>query len=479
MNLTTSMQCDEQVDQARRHMQAGRPHLAIRVLWRTLRGQPGHVPARLLLAEAMIRTDQFEEALHHLDTADSYLRTDEVAPARQMVRHHLLRGRVLQRLGRTTEAIDCWRQATAADPRCVAALRALAAALHEDGQHEQALRAADRLLTLKPADEPTMRLIIAACEALGDFDRAIAVTRHLARCRAARSGITDALRFKRSECLQLARLMRQAGRLADATALYHRLADAVTGDAELACEWADLAAELGDEPRVARLLGAAIDNDGRHERALTMLAEHKMRTGRFIEAGRLWWRLHQFDPERIEPLAHLLVCAVQAMRHTLIDRIESRFAERRTPNERRAAVTAAWRCAVPGEVLTDLLEHRDMSGDASVLGGLLSEAVDTFENVLPEHREYADVHYHLAVCHDELQEPVGAADCLDRALRINPGYVAAACRRAEQLLDDGHAPAADAVIAAAADRHPHDPRITALQQRIADAQRARRIAEAA
>ena len=480
MNLSTRTKLNEQVDQAARHIRAGRPHLAIRMAWHLLRRQPGHVPARLLIADAMIRVDDFNHAVHHLDIADTYLRSDDVRwPNRHRVRQLVLRGRAIQRLGRTADAIDCWREATAINPRCVSALRHLSVVLHGEGLHDQAMRDADRLLAIRPNDEPTMKLVASAAEAIGDHGRAIDMLREIARRRAARKGRGQGMRFTRDECLRLARLMRRADRIADAIDLFNHLADDVADDAELACEWASLAVEVGDEPRAEQLLRTALRVQPRHRQALAMRGRQKMRTGRFVEAGRIWWRLHQLDRHAVEPLAHLLVCSVQAMRHTLTERIERRYQQTADATDRRAAIADAWRTAVPGEVFADLLERRDTDGDIGVLDGLLREAVDTFENVVPEHREYADVHYHLAVCHEATGEATGAADCYDRALRINPGYIDAACRRARQLLDEGFTDAADAVIASALDRHPHDERLTELRRLIEAARPSNITADAA
>ena len=55
--------------------------------------------------------------------------------------------------------------------------------------------------------------------------------------------------------------------------------------------------------------------------------------------------------------------------------------------------------------------------------GCLGEAIERCEGILAEHGPSVDAYYLLAVIHDAMRDPKGAAECYRRAIYLDPEHV--------------------------------------------------------
>jgi tetratricopeptide (TPR) repeat protein len=178
-----------------------------------------------------------------------------------------------------------------------------------------------------------------------------------------------------------------------------------------------------------------------------MLAEQHLRAGRFAKAGYQWWKLTQRGGAREQAYAGLIVAAVSADRLRLADRLIARYEATCDLSQRRRHLSHMWQLAMPGRLLTDLRNGTLSEDRSQLLPGLLADAADVLAKHLVDHVDHADKHFHLAMCRSAMGRNDLAAAGLDRALRLNSGYIAAARHRTELLLDESNLAAAAAVVA--------------------------------
>jgi tetratricopeptide (TPR) repeat protein len=456
MNTAAAHDLLQQLAAARRSLDAGDAPRAAASAFALLRLAPDDTAARLLHAESLLALGRAEEALASLDALHLYASNSNAAkPDGEVPRAVgvpsfnlealLLRARALAHLNRPAGVTAALYEALALDPLHRPAVLALASIHLRDGCAEFAVPPLRNLLAAAPEDVHVASLLAEALVAAHRLGPAVdlldAIDRGpqaMRRCPAAEA----------PAALWVARLCRAAGRTVEALELFSHLAALLPQDAGLAVEAAQLAAELGDDPRVVSLLSAALQHAADHPAALRLLAEQHMRAGRFPAASRLWFRLSRLDPAAALPLAGLLVSALCSNRVAFSDRVHAEFTAR-VPDaaDRRALVAPLWQLAMPGRLQNELL-HNSGSHSIDALSVLLHEASDTLGRQLESRPNFADLHYHAAVCTEALGDEEPAIASLDRALKINPGYIAAAKRRlhllfakedfaaAESLLDD-------------------------------------------
>jgi tetratricopeptide (TPR) repeat protein len=262
--------------------------------------------------------------------------------------------------------------------------------------------------------------------------------------------------------LRLARLLRRAGRTADALRAYRQLADEFTGDAALQVEAAELTAEVGDATATRRYVDRALAIEPAHAEAIALLAGQLMTAGHFDAAGRFWWRRWRTDRRDRRALAGLLVCAAIEGRDRLADRAQRHLAETDRAGQAGRLIAEQWRAAMPGRLLRQSLQLRDADDD-SIVGGMLAEAADVFSRAIDEQPHFADLHYHLAVCRRATGRSDQARRWLDGALSINPGYLDAARLQARLLIEAGQLAAAADLLHNVARRRPATHRLLDLR----------------
>ncbi|HMB69106.1 MAG TPA: tetratricopeptide repeat protein, partial [bacterium] len=207
---------------------AGRPDVALAGVEKLLERDPGNREARMLRAQARLRTGQLDEGIRELrelatnggdpDRAGTLIaqalqqagRTDEaeamyralMAAAPEFAEHPFNLGALLWAQGRRTEAVAAYEKALTLNPDAVHVLVNLAQALSRrdfDGADpDRALQLIDRAVLLAADDRPKLFKVY-LCAELGRRDEAKAVARELAARRQLR-GVTpqelaDAFRF--------------------------------------------------------------------------------------------------------------------------------------------------------------------------------------------------------------------------------------------------------------------------------------------
>jgi len=291
-----------------------------------------------------------------------------------------------------------------------------------------------RLVRYHGSDVRTLQLTADIAEQRGDHDAALDALRKLSPAG--------------TPTLRMARLYAAAGRDAEAADVYHRLCAAAPHDPQLLVEAAQIDQRLGDEARLESHLAAARRLDSTNPRLITLAAQQQMRLGRFAIAGRLWWQLRFDTDHAADAWAHLAVCAACESREALMDRAMKQLDTVVTDHRQRsAAIAAAWRDATPGQTMRHFATDAATESAGDLLTCLVAEAQDVFEQELDEHDSYADLHYHLSVCHAVRDQPTAQAECLDRALDLNAGYQDAARDRVTLLLGESRFAAAQAVVA--------------------------------
>jgi tetratricopeptide (TPR) repeat protein len=272
--------------------------------------------------------------------------------------------------------------------------------------------------------------------------------------------------------------LKQAGRLADAEAVFLELAERTPLDGILWLELGTIADESGAIELALDRLTKSVSCAGDHQiKAASRIATVAMHAGRFGQAAVWWHRVAQSrqvtqlricEQDRDEnqnaqtetqtavAWAGLVVTATCAQRPRLAQlaykhlvTVTENTSESELTNEecglevtrnqtlRQHLLTRAWVHASSGEVIhcaTQFDPDRQISdgGPDRLMNRLLNRAVHTFTNMDDEQHRWADTYFHTAVCEHHLGNAEEASQAVQSSLDINPNYRAAA-RLAAQL----------------------------------------------
>jgi tetratricopeptide (TPR) repeat protein len=450
MTTFATEQADRRLERAARLLAVGDAAAACDLAADVSRAQPDHLRARALHARCLLALHRPSEALAAIDAAHWVMQSEDQFDPRTIGATLLvLRSEALGRLGRTEQATETLEQALRANPRHPVALRRLASACLDNGSPERAIRLLKRLLARRPNHAPAWRMLAQSYEAINCPDLAAGIYEQLdQRCRTEAPNSTA----RRARLWRIARLHRQAQRYPEAAVALERLLELDPHDAELATEAARIAVELGEDRDVLRYCRLALTGRPDHVPARVILAEQHLRAGRFASAGYEWWRLLRRSRDHAtQATAGLIVAATCAERWALADRLIAELSQTASSEDRHRHLSHLWQLATPGTLLRDVRRGAKANDHSRVLPALLADASDTLEEHLAQHPDHADRHYHLAACRRALGDSDGAAVSLDRALRINCGYVAAARQRVELLLGEANLAAAEQVVRALAE----------------------------
>lgn len=415
---------EQNLEHAQRRLRVGDAPGAARLAGEALAEAPHLCRARLVAARAQLRLGQPDDALRSLDAVDWYA---EHSTDRTRLAARVVRAGALAQLDRTDEAIDELRAVLNDRPNHRGAALRLAALLLDSDRPDEAVAVLEHARHRRGTDRAAMRLLAEACERTGRDDRGLSLRRRLYR-----EGERGPTAVRR-----IARLCVHADRIAEAFTAFDALHDKSAFDTDAAHEAADLAIEVGDTRRAMRYLDAALSIDPNDVFAAQRIAQLHLSCGRFADAARCYWRLSRRDDDDGRGLGGLIITALCAVRYGVADRCIERYAAAFDMETRRTQMTELWLAATPGRLL-EADDTTDESADSSdIFAVLVADAGRTIDRELSRHPDYADLHFHRAVCRGSLGDADGETESLDAALSINAGYVAAGRRRIARALRDG------------------------------------------
>lgn len=296
----------------------------------------------------------------------------------------------------------------------------------DSGDTQGASALAHKALSLQPSSPRARRVYARIMIASGLIDRALKITRRL----------------------------RKDNLIADAQSLYTLLIEARPQDTALLCEAAELLIEVGDETNAKRHLTTALKIQPAHHAAATMLARLMMGAGEFDQALRWWTKLWRVDHRDVQAAAGSIVCAVCLERTRLANRMSDQLRLLAPVDRRQQLMGQTWRMALKGRLKRQAVRIDRVTPPRDTLSVMLAEAADDFQTQLHEHPDYADLHYHAAICREAIGQTHIAATHFDQALAINPGYVDALRQRLTGLLRQQNLTASRALLNAAHQRDP-------------------------
>ena len=461
------------LSRARSRALAGHHDRAVRLIRALLRRHPDCADARLSLARILLLQGEAAAALSELDIADWYHQADQapLSPAQQ-VRHLMVRGRSLRNLGNLNASSRVFEHVLQLHTHHRTAAMILADTYRELSQPRRALTLLEPIAARTPNDRQITHRLLDLYQALGRYDDALACLNQL-----------DAQgRTSKRRALRRHRLLALAGRIPDAIEVGEALAAHARTTPAIHRDMAELSERIGDAPRAARHL-AALDPQEHSTESLAALARLHTTAGRFAQAGRLWWRITRLDPTQHAATANLIVCAILEHRTELANRFRHHLQRALDTDTFQRTMAQAWTDVTPGRLWQQASPASSEAPSTGVLTGLLRDAAGVFERQSADHPAHADVHYHLAVCHEATGLRGAAAESLHRALHTNPGYIDAARLRARMLIQDGNLAAARALITATRNHKPNTQQLldielavevltgngTAANRRLADA----------
>lgn len=452
MSIERRERCAKVTDAARRLLEAGDAAGAAKRAAAAVQIDPGDAWARTVHAEALLATGESGAALAALNAADWYDAADTKrnTPDALLAERLTLRATAWLRQGNAVAARRWLLEATKLNASDRHIARKLAALQIEADDASRAAAQLRELMARHGEDAATWRLVAEAHEAAGEPAAAIEAYDKIA-------AFAEAMHFDTlTHTLRLARLHRRAGRFADAMALYRKLLAESHDAAGIAREAGELAVEIGDDAAAKSYFQQAIDAEPDEPSAPFELAQQHTRCGRLEKAVPLWRRLLERDEsgERARAAAGLIMSAAGVGRHRFADRMLERLRAWTKPGERVRLLAEAWRESVPGRLLRDMRDNHDTSERLDALEALLRDASDTLQRAAADRPDHADLHYHFAVCQSALGQEGVADASLDRALRLNAGYLAAARRRLRGLIERRHLAAAHALLDVVLARKP-------------------------
>jgi tetratricopeptide (TPR) repeat protein len=165
--MTGDDEIDERIARASRHLQVGEVDLALACIEDVLAIEPDH--AQVLFMKGCTLGSRGD----HAQAVVAYARSAKTAGDRAALPLFNM-GNSLQEMGRLTEAMQAFLDATKADPMMADAWINLGRLLDDSGAHQQAIDCYDTALRIEPRDVVALRNRGNSLRALGQFDKALA-----------------------------------------------------------------------------------------------------------------------------------------------------------------------------------------------------------------------------------------------------------------------------------------------------------------
>lgn len=436
MNRQRIQQALDHARTAARRLSAGDVQGALRAGADAVQECPDLPAPRIALARAQLAANQAQAALATLNVLHLYGHGHTAAHSNP--RWLDLHARTLARLGRLVEARQALHSLHKLRPAHRPTLLRLAGLMIETQQPALAAELLTQYLGKHSRDHAAIRLLAQAHEQAGDCESAMRCHDRLPAAIPARHA---------DQLLAQARLARKARRLGQSLDLYRAALKTLDDDAAIHLEAAELAESIGDDAAAIGWLALAARIDSSLIDVPRRLAMLHMRSGRFAQAVPAWRAVRRLDADDTECLAGMSVCAQCLNRPAFARRLERRLERVMEPADRRKLMGRCWSLATTGRIAADLIRPQHEESGRDPLTILLADADALFTRRLQANPSHADLHYHQGVCRMELGRSDSAAESLDAALRLNPGYVAAARRRLQLLREENNPAAAAALIA--------------------------------
>ena len=248
------------------HHQAGRLQVAEEIYRQILAREPQHADAIHLVGLVALQTGQHRRAVEWIGRA--------VAIRGDRAHFHSNLGEAYRALGRTPEAIACYRRALEVNPAFAGAHYNLANALKEQGQFTEAIQSYRRAVERNPGYAEAHNNLGNLLKNLGQTEEAIACYE---RALHGRPGFADAHN-------NLGNALKQQGRAAEAITCFQRTIELSPGHAQAHANLAGALEELGRHAEAIAFCRRALDLKPDFAEAHFSLGYALQNQGEFTEA---------------------------------------------------------------------------------------------------------------------------------------------------------------------------------------------------
>jgi len=371
--------------------------------------EPANASARLVEAMVRLRQDRAPEAVLAMMCRDDLSPGTSDEPEVAMTRV-----RALMQAGQTVTAVMLLEELRDRLPDDVRAYRMLAHAYLRAERQDDAIDSLRHVLRLSPSDLASRFMLV---DLLAESDPNAAIEYLLD----GGSEVADA-----ALSLTLARLYRRAKRFREAEDTYADVVAICGDDADVLMEAAELPVARGEGVQALRWLHRAMLVADDDVPPRTAIATVLLEAGQRESAAWQWYLIARRRPQFAHAWAMVHAIAASFGRTRVMRHANAKLQELLDPEQRHIHLAEAWLQVAGAAVIDDAMAGGQIAEPAaSPLTAMLTRARDVFDAHAAIHGSHADVHYHLARCQHALGLNTAARASLERALTINPNYLAA------------------------------------------------------
>lgn len=408
---------DRALRQAEWMIGCGACEAALAKLRTVFEADASHSKARLMQARACLAMGEAGMAMAALDIYEQ-----RAGQALDQDATDRLRAQALCAMGKAADAVQIVDALVARQPGAADVLQLAGGVYIAAGETEKAKIVFRGQLALKPDDaEAALMLADLWLEAGGQG-------KHHAIDLLIEAATNTQEAMARAQLLHAAaEICTQANRWADAETFYQQAADEMTPTAELWLSMARVADVCGHRPMAVKRIERASELKRLNSAQCREAAQVLMHAGDWGRAGWMWWKITQEKPYDVTAWAGLLICAQLTGHGKLRGRAHRKLSLHAAEAERRDALALMWQDAAVGQAVAKVIEDPEPSRQEqdTALGRMLHRAANVLSGAAADHPQHADAHYHQAMCEHARGRDQAARKAVNRALAINPNYVAA------------------------------------------------------